>query len=129
MNLPINTIKTAGIAIPINWTKIEGKRLGKSDDMIVKTSLNTLVFICEIVLILLLDDIKIINFLHVKFFGNYIYYFYRNFISSFKKRSFRKFINKSKLHCDKLKKNRKNNKKFLSNEKSSLYNHEAKKYS
>ena len=31
INLPINTIKTAGIAIPINGTKIEGKRLGKSD--------------------------------------------------------------------------------------------------
>ena len=31
MNLPINTIKTAGIAIPINGTKIEGNRLGKSD--------------------------------------------------------------------------------------------------
>ncbi len=45
MNLPINTIKTAGIAIPINGTKIEGKRLGKSDGMIIYTSLNTLVFI------------------------------------------------------------------------------------
>ena len=31
INLPINTIKTAGIAIPINGTKIEGNRLGKSD--------------------------------------------------------------------------------------------------
>ena len=47
----------------------------------------------------------------------------------FKKRSFRKLINKSKLHSDKLKKNRKNNNKFLSNKKSFLYNHEAKKYS
>ena len=46
-----------------------------------------------------------------------------------KKRSFRKFINKGKLHSDKLKKNRKNNNKFLSNKKSFLYNHEAKKYS
>ena len=45
-----------------------------------------------------------------------------------KKRSFRKFINKSKLHSDKLKKSRKNN-KFLSNKKSFLYDHEAKKYS
>ena len=34
INLPINTIKTAGIAIPINGTKIEGKRLGKSDGII-----------------------------------------------------------------------------------------------
>ena len=42
-----------------------------------------------------------------------------------KKRSFRKLINKGKLHSDKLKKNN----KFLSNKKSFLYNHEAKKYS
>ena len=47
----------------------------------------------------------------------------------FKKRSFRKLINKGKLHSVKLKKNRKNNKKFISNKKSFLYNHEAKKYS
>jgi wobble nucleotide-excising tRNase len=46
-----------------------------------------------------------------------------------KKRSFRKFINKGKLHSVKLKKNRKNNNKFLSNKKSFLYNHESKKYS
>ena len=46
-----------------------------------------------------------------------------------KKRSFRKFINKGKLHSDKLKKNRKNNNKFLSNKKNFLYDHEAKKYS
>ena len=46
-----------------------------------------------------------------------------------KKRSFSKLINKGKLHSDKLKKNRKNNNKFLSNKKSYLYNHEAKKYS
>jgi len=46
-----------------------------------------------------------------------------------KKRSFRKLINKDKLHSDKLKKNRKNNIKFLSKKKSFLYNHEAKKYS
>ena len=44
----------------------------------------------------------------------------------FKKRSFRKLINKGKLHSVKLKKN---NDKFLSNKKSFLYNHEAKKYS
>ena len=43
-----------------------------------------------------------------------------------KKRSFRKFINKGKLHSDKFKKNRKNNNKFLSNKKSFLYNYEAK---
>ena len=46
-----------------------------------------------------------------------------------KKRIIRKFINKGKLHSDKLKKIRKNNNKFLSNKKSFLYNHEAKKYS
>jgi len=46
-----------------------------------------------------------------------------------KKRSFKKFINKYKLHSVKLKKNRKNNNKFVSNKKSFLYNHEAKKYS
>ena len=46
-----------------------------------------------------------------------------------KKRSFRNLKNKGKLHSDKLKKNIKNNNKFLSNKKSFLYNHEAKKYS
>ena len=46
-----------------------------------------------------------------------------------KKRSFRKLINKGKLNSVKLKKNIKNNNKFLSNKKSFLYNHEAKKYS
>ena len=46
-----------------------------------------------------------------------------------KKRSFRKFKNKGKLHAVKLKKNRKNNNKFISTKKSFLYNHEAKKYS
>ncbi|MBO6977894.1 MAG: annexin [Prochlorococcus marinus XMU1428] len=45
-----------------------------------------------------------------------------------KKRSFRKFINKDKLHSVKLKKNRKNNNKFFSNKKSFLYKHEEKKY-
>tara|TARA_B100000886_G_scaffold269503_1_gene193545 strand:- start:699 stop:869 length:171 start_codon:yes stop_codon:yes gene_type:complete len=34
INLPINTIKTAGIAIPINGTKIEGRRLDKSDGIV-----------------------------------------------------------------------------------------------
>ena len=47
----------------------------------------------------------------------------------FKKRSFRKLISKGNLYSDKLKKNRKYNNKFLSNKKSFLYNHEAKKYS
>ena len=47
----------------------------------------------------------------------------------FKKRSFRKFINKGKLDSVKLKKNRENNNKYLSNKKSFSYNHETKKYS
>ena len=46
----------------------------------------------------------------------------------FKKRSFKKFINKGKLHSVKLKSRKKNN-KFLYNKKSFLYNLEAKKYS
>ena len=46
-----------------------------------------------------------------------------------KKRNFRKLINTRKLHSVKFKKNRKNNNKFLSNKKSFLYNHEAKKNS
>ena len=43
----------------------------------------------------------------------------------FKKRSFKKFINKSYLYSIKLK----NNNKFSSNKNSFLYNHEEKKYS
>ena len=46
-----------------------------------------------------------------------------------KKRRFTKFINKGKLHSVKLKKNRKNNNKFLSKKNSYLYNYEEKKYS
>ena len=46
-----------------------------------------------------------------------------------KKRSFRRLINKGKLHSIKLKKHRKNNNKFPSNNKSFWYNHEAKKNS
>ena len=47
----------------------------------------------------------------------------------FKKRNFRKLINKSNLYSSKLKKDRKNNIKFLSNKNSFLYKHEEKKYS
>jgi len=47
----------------------------------------------------------------------------------FKKRSFKKFINKRILYSVKLKKHRENNNKFLSNKNSFLYNHEGKKYS
>ena len=45
------------------------------------------------------------------------------------KRIFRKLTNKDKLHSIKLKKNRKNCNKFVSNKKNFLYNHEEKKYS
>ena len=47
----------------------------------------------------------------------------------FKKRSFRKLINKGKLHSVELKKNRKNNNKFLSDKNCYLYNSQEKKYS
>ena len=47
----------------------------------------------------------------------------------FKKRSFKNLINKGKLDSIKLKKHRKNNNHFVSNKKSVLYKHEAKKYS
>ena len=44
----------------------------------------------------------------------------------FKKRSFRKLINKNNLYSVEI---RKNNKKLLSNKSRSLYSHEEKKYS
>ena len=65
----------------------------------------------------------------LNFFAIVIIIFIGIFLLVFKKRSFRKLINKGKLHSDKLKKNRKNNNKFISNKKSFLYNHETKKYS
>ena len=46
-----------------------------------------------------------------------------------KKRSFKKYINKGKIHSIKLKKHRKNNNQFVSNKKSVLYKHEEKKHS
>ena len=46
-----------------------------------------------------------------------------------KKGSFKKFINKRILYSVKSKKHRENNNKFLSNKKSFLLDHEAKKYS
>ena len=46
-----------------------------------------------------------------------------------KKRSFEKFINKGKLHSIKSEKHRKNNNHFVSNKKSVLYKHKAKKHS
>jgi len=65
----------------------------------------------------------------LNFFAVVLIIFIGTLILFFKKRSFRKFINKGKLHSVKLKKNRKNNNKYLSNKKSFSYNHETKKYS
>ena len=80
-------------------------------------------------LILLLDDIKIINFLHDKFFRNFTYFFLGILLLVFLKKSLKKFINKGNLYSENLK-NRKNNKnKFSPNKNSFLYHHEVKKYS
>ena len=65
----------------------------------------------------------------INFFAIVLIIFIGILLLVFKKRSFKKFINKGKLDYVKLKKNRKNNNKFLSNKKSFLYNHEEKKYS
>ena len=65
----------------------------------------------------------------IKLFAIVLIIFIGILLLVFKKRSFRKLINKGKLHSDKLKKNRKNNNKSLSNKKRFLYNHEPKKYS
>ena len=76
-------------------------------------------------LILLLDDIKIINFLHVKFFAILLIIFIGILLLVFKKRSFKKFINKRNKHTIKLNKNN----KFSSGKNRFLYTHEEKKYS
>ena len=65
----------------------------------------------------------------INFFAIVLIIFIGILLLVFKKRSFRQFINKGKLHSVKLKKNSKNNNKFLSNKKSFLYKHEEKKYS
>jgi hypothetical protein len=65
----------------------------------------------------------------INFFAIVLIIFIGILLLVLKKRSFRKFINKGKLHSVKLKKNRKNNNKYLSNKKSFSYNHETKKYS
>ena len=65
----------------------------------------------------------------INFFAIILIIFIGILIQVFKKRSFRKLINKDKFHSVKLKKNKKNTYKFLSNKKSFLYNHETKKYS
>ncbi len=65
----------------------------------------------------------------LNFFAVVLFIFIVILVLVLKKRSFRKFLNKGKLHSVRLKKNRKNNNKYLSNKKSFLYNYEAKKYS
>ena len=65
----------------------------------------------------------------INFFAIVLIIFIGILLLVLKKRSFKKFINSSNLYSVKLKKNRKNNNKFLSNKKSFLYNQEAKKYS
>ena len=61
----------------------------------------------------------------LNFFAIILIIFIGILILFFKKRSFKKLINKDKFYSVKLK----NNNKFLSNKKSFLYNHETKKYS
>ena len=65
----------------------------------------------------------------LNFFAIVLIIFIGILILVLKKRSFRKLINKGKLHSDKSKKNRKNNNKFISNKISFLYNNEEKQYS
>ena len=65
----------------------------------------------------------------LNFFAIVLIFFIGILLLVLKKRSFRKLINKGKLHSDKLKKNRKNNNKFLSNKNSFLYKDEEKNYS
>ena len=65
----------------------------------------------------------------LNFFAIVIIIFIGILLLVLKKRSFRRLINKGKLHSIKLKKHRKNNSQFLSNKKSILYNNEEKKYS
>ena len=65
----------------------------------------------------------------INFFAIVLIIFIGILLLVLKKRSFRKFINNCKLHSLKLKKNRKNNNKYLSNKKSFTYNREDKKYS
>ena len=79
-------------------------------------------------LLLLPDDIKIINFLHVKFFRDSTYYFYWNINYNFKKRSFKNFINRSNLYSRKFKKDINNN-QLLSNKNSFSYKHEEQRFS
>ena len=61
----------------------------------------------------------------INFFAIVLIIFIGILILAFKKRSFKKFINKSNLYSIKLNKNN----KFASNKNSFFYNHEEKKYS
>jgi len=61
----------------------------------------------------------------INFFAIVLIIFIGILLLVFKKRSFKKFINKSNLYSIKLNKNN----KFSSNKNSFLYNHEEKKYS
>ena len=61
----------------------------------------------------------------INFFAILLIIFIGILLLVFKKRSFKKFINKSNLYSIKLKKNN----KLSSNKNSFLYNHEEKKYS
>ena len=65
----------------------------------------------------------------LNFFAIVLIFFIGLLLLVLKKRSFKQFINKRILYSVKLKKNRENNNKFLSNKNSFLYNHEGKKYS
>ena len=62
----------------------------------------------------------------LNFFAIVLIIFIGILIIVFKKRSFKKLINQSNLNSIKLKKNKKNNNKFLSKKNSYLYNHEEK---
>jgi hypothetical protein len=65
----------------------------------------------------------------INFFAVVLIIFIGILLLVLKKRSFKKLINKSNLYPIKLKKNKKNINKFLSNKKSYSYNPDEKKYS
>jgi len=65
----------------------------------------------------------------LNFFAIVIIIFIGLLLLILKKRTFKKFVDKGKINSVKLKKNRKNSNKFLSNKKSILYIHEEKNYS
>ena len=65
----------------------------------------------------------------LNFFAIVLIFFIGILLLVFKKQSFKQLINKRNLYSVKLKKNNKNNNKFLSKKRSFSYNHEEKKYS